>query len=141
MKQGGWGGKDLRVLRNQSVKFEVSIKYLMVYESLEFRGIVRCRDIKWELLRRQIIFTPPIRLNGVSRRVCVGKEEKSETLALGLSNRLKGKGKRSQRSSSNEGRRKIKRDWCPESQVKKWVGDRVNDQLSWELKSLDLAIS
>ena len=32
------------------------------------------------------------------------------------------------------------RDWCLESQVKKWVGDRVNDQLSWELKSLDLAI-
>ena len=100
----------------------------------------RCRDIKWELLRRQVIFTPPIRLNGVSHRVSVGKEEKSETLALGLSNRLKGKGKTSQRSIKNEGRWKIKRDWCLENQVKKWVGDRVNDQLSWELKSLDLAI-
>lgn len=51
-----------------------------------------------------------LRLNGVSHRVSVGKEEKSETFALGLSNRLKGKVKTSQRSSSNEGRRKIKSD-------------------------------
>lgn len=52
MKQGGWGGKDLQVLRNQSVKFEVSIRYPMVDMKVEFREIVRFRDIKWELLRR-----------------------------------------------------------------------------------------
>lgn len=81
--------KMLRELRNQVVsfipiKFEMSIRYptvdvdyLVVYESQEFKGIVRFKDIKWKIIRIYKIFTT-IRLNGVSYRVIVGKEEKSE---------------------------------------------------------------
>ena len=51
-----------------------------------------------------------LRFNGVSYGVSIVKEEKSETLVLRLFNRLEGKGKKSKRSSSNGGRRRIKRD-------------------------------
>lgn len=79
-------------------------------------------------------------MNEVSYGISVGKET-SATQVLGLSNYYKWqwKGKTSKGSSSHTGRRGIKGNWCIKSQVKKKF-EGISDQLSWQLKPVNLAM-
>lgn len=62
-------------------------------------------------------------MNGVSHRVSISKEEKQAKEVAAM-----------QAGGKSRVTDVLKAKWI------RWVDDRVNDQLSWELKSLDLAM-